>query len=81
MYFFVEGTVQVRKNKAGKLHLEVNAINSFNLPIHIVYEADPVGSAIENVTVDTNANKVIENGQLFIMKNGVKYSVLGTVVK
>ena len=81
MYFFVEGTVQVRKNKAGKLHLEVNAINSFNLPIHIVYEADPVGSAIENVTVDTNANKMIENGQLFIMKNGVKYSVLGTVVK
>ena len=81
MYFFVEGTVQVRKNKAGKLHLEVNAINSFNLPIHIVYEADPVGSAIENVTVDTNANKVIKDGQLFIMKEGIRYNVLGTVVK
>lgn len=81
MYFFVEGTVQVRKNKAGKLHLEVNAINSFNLPIHIVYEADPVGSAIENVTVDTNASKIVKDGQIFIMKEGIMYNVLGSVVK
>ena len=81
MYFFVEGTVQVSKNKAGKLHLEVNAINSFNLPIHIVYEAAPVGSAIENVTVDTNASKAVEDGQLFIMKDGVKYNAIGSVVE
>ena len=49
--------------------------------LSIVYEADPVGSAIENVTVDTNANKVIKDGQLFIMKEGIRYNVLGTVVK
>lgn len=81
LYFFVEGNVTVTRNKAGKLHLEVNALNSYNIPIHIVYEADPVGSAIENVTVDTNANKVIKDGQLFIMKEGIRYNVLGTVVK
>jgi hypothetical protein len=81
MYFFVEGTVQVRKNKAGKLHLEVNAINSFNLPIHIVYEEDPVKTNIENVIVDTNASKLVKDGQLFIMKEGIMYNVLGTVVK
>lgn len=47
-----------------------------------VYEVDPVGSAVENVTVDTtNASKVIENNQLFIMKEGVMYNVLGSVVK
>jgi hypothetical protein len=51
------------------------------VPAHIVYEANPVETAIENVTVNNNASKVVENNQLFIIKDGVKYNVMGSVVK
>ena len=81
LYFFVEGNVTVTRNKAGKLHLEVNALNSYDIPIHIVYEEDPVETNIENVIIDTNASKILMDGQLFIMKEGIRYNVLGTVVK
>ena len=40
-------------------------------------------SSVENVeeTIATGARKVIENGQVFVIKNGVKYNVLGAEVK
>ena len=80
-YFMVSGQVVV-ENVDGHLKVTIDALNSYDVPAHIVYEADPVGSAVENVTVDTtNASKVIENNQLFIMKEGVMYNVLGSVVK
>ena len=79
-YFMVSGQVVV-ENIENHLKVTIDALNSYDVPAHIVYEADPVGSAVENVTVDTNANKVVENNQLFIMKDGVKYNVLGSVVK
>ena len=80
-YFMVGGNVVV-ENIEGHLKVTIDALNSYDVPAHIVYEADPVGSAVENVTVDTtNASKVIENNQLFIMKEGVMYNVLGSVVK
>ena len=81
LYFFVEGNVTVTRNKARKLHLEVNALNSYDIPIHIVYEEDSVETNIENVIVDTKASKILKDGQLFIMKEGIRYNVLGTVVK
>lgn len=81
LYFFVEGSVTVTRNKAGKLHLEINALNSYNIPIHIVYEEDPTETDIENIIVDTNASKIVKDGQLFIMKEGIMYNVLGAVVK
>lgn len=37
-------------------------------------------SALEN-TEAASINKVVENGQVYIIKNGVRYSVLGSVVK
>ena len=80
-YFMVGGQVIV-ENIENHLKVTIDALNSYDVPAHIVYEADPVGSAVENVTVDTtNASKVIENNQLFIMKEGVMYNVLGSVVK
>ena len=43
---------------------------------------DPTKSAVENVeAVKVGAEKVIENGQIFILKNGVKYNALGAQVK
>ena len=38
-------------------------------------------TANENVTAEVKAVKSIENGQLVILKNGVKYNALGTVVE
>ena len=80
-YFMVGGQVVV-ENVNGALKVTIDALNSYDVPAHIVYEADPIGSAIENVTVDTtNASKVVENNQLFIIKDGVKYNIMGSVVK
>ncbi len=38
-------------------------------------------TANENVTAEVKAVKSIENGQLVILKNGVKYNALGTVIE
>ena len=38
------------------------------------------GSALENTQVTEKAIKVIENGQLIIIKNGVRYNALGAVL-
>ena len=37
--------------------------------------------ALNNVDEDVKVQKLIENGQVVILKNGVKYSALGTVLK
>ena len=43
---------------------------------------DPTKAAVEDVeAVKVGAEKVIENGQIFILKNGVKYNALGAQVK
>lgn len=77
-YFMVGGNVVV-ENVNGHLKVTIDALNSYDVPAHIVYEA--TATSVENVVVEKNANKVIENGQLFIIKEGVKYDVLGNVVK
>lgn len=79
-YFMVSGNVVV-ENIEGHLKVTIDALNSYDVPAHIVYEANPVETAIENVTVNTNASKMIENDQLLIIKDGVKYNVMGSVVK
>ncbi|MCR5050687.1 MAG: DUF6359 domain-containing protein [Paludibacteraceae bacterium] len=42
----------------------------------------PATTAISNAeAADTKSVKIIENGQLFIIKNGIKYNAQGTIVK
>lgn len=38
-------------------------------------------TAVENITLENKAMKIIENGQIVILKNGVRYNILGAVVK
>ena len=38
-------------------------------------------TAVDNVTVDQQATKFIQNGQLVIVKDGVRYNVIGQVTK
>ena len=46
IYFLVGGTVEVT-NVDGYLKVEVNAVNSNDIPVHIVYDATPVEPEIE----------------------------------
>lgn len=80
LYFMVGGTVEV-KNENGNLYLEVNAVNSYGVPMHIVYDATPT-TGIENIGVVTfDVEKKINNGQLLIIRNGKVYNALGAQVK
>ena len=79
IYFLVDGTVTVTKVE-GKLAVEVNGLNSNGVAVHVVYGA--VDTAVEDVTtVGSDIKKSLENGQLVILKNGVKYSATGSVLK
>ena len=67
IYFLVSGTVEVT-NVDGNLKVEVNAVNSNDVPIHIVYDATPAEE--EEVTVPTNAelwgaDNTDENGFMY----------------
>ena len=79
-YFFVSGEVVVYKNEAGELALEINALNSCDIPVHIVYDLASTG--IENIgTSVVDAEKQIVDGQLLIIRNGKVYNALGAPVK
>ena len=71
----------MRKDEDGNPHLEVNAYNSYGVPVHIVY--DGTSTAVENVNSQSPKNDVqkrLVNGQLLLIRNGEAYNVLGTIV-
>jgi hypothetical protein len=80
LYFLVGGTVKVTK-KDGKLHFEMHAVNSYDVPVHIIYEAP--ATEIENVKVENmmGASKSIIDGRFIIIKDGVVYNAQGAVVE
>ena len=80
LYFLVDGTVTISK-KNGKLSFEVQALNSYDVPVHIIYESSAT-SAVENITTEqTNSQKKMINGQMMIIRNGKKYNVLGSSIE
>ena len=77
LYFLVGGTVTVEKVD-GKMKLEVNAVNSYDVPVHIVYDATQgAGTAVENVKLEVKAVKMIKNSQLIINHDGKMYNAQG----
>jgi hypothetical protein len=79
-YFFQTGTVEVTKNADGKLSFEINALNSCNIPVHIVYNA--AASGVENINVNVaGTKKQMIDGQLIIIRDGKAYNAVGTQVK
>ena len=46
-----------------------------------VFYADGTATAIDHVTTSAKAVKTIENGQLVIIKNGIRYNVAGQEMK
>ena len=81
MYFLVAGNVVVSKNSDGTLRVEINAVNSYDVPVHLVYDASATG--LENIQVSgiVEAQKMIVDGQLVIIRNGKAYNAMGAIVK
>lgn len=80
-FFLVDGTVTI-ENVDGALKMDVNAVNSYDLPVILHYDASQ--TPVENVEGDkvaTGGEKHVENGQLFIKHNGMIYNVTGARVK
>ena len=77
LWLLVDGTVEVTKTAEGYPYMEVNALNSYGVEVHIIYNGSPV-TAVENISTEKGATKRIENGQLLIQRNGKTYNVLGT---
>ena len=75
LYCLVDGTVTVKKVD-GKLSIDVDAHNSYDLPVKLHYNA--AATAVEDITAgNTNTFKRIINGQLVIIRNGETYNVTG----
>ena len=80
-YFLVDGEVIVSEVN-GNLKVEVNAVNSYGVPVHIVYDATQgVGTGLDNVGAEMKAVKMIKNGQLIINRDGKMYNAQGAIVK
>lgn len=80
MYFFVSGTVEV-VNKQGKLYMEINARNSYNVPAHIIYDASVTTGMLDTRVPTPDTQKVLRDGQLLIIRNGNAFNLLGARVQ
>ena len=80
LYFLVDGTVHITKNNDGQMRLEVNAVNSYDQSVHIIY--DPALTDLLNVSTGGKRNaKQLINGQLFIHYDGNVFNAAGQRVK
>ncbi len=80
VWCMVSGTVTVEKVD-GKMKMTINALNSYDQEINITYDGTTT-TGIENTEVEnSNIRKMLKDNQLIIIKEGIKYNVLGAVVK
>jgi hypothetical protein len=78
LWLLVGGTVDVTKDEEGNAHLEVNAVNSYGVPVHIVYDGTPINTAVENTqSPTTRSQKLLRNGHLIIKNAGAEYNAQG----
>ncbi len=81
-YFLVSGEVTVVKNEDGELGIEINALNSCDIPVHIVYGMDMETTALPDTRYPiSDTRKILQNGQLLIIRNGKAYNAVGVQVK
>lgn len=80
LYCLVDGTVTV-EHINGALKIEVDAVNSYDVPVKLHYNAD-LTSAIDNIGAETvGTEKRIVNGQMLIIRNGKTFNAMGAQVK
>lgn len=78
VFFLVSGTVTVR-NKDGHLYMEIDARNSYDRPVHIVYTQS--GTAVDDVITTSTPRKIIENGQLIILCGNERFNASGSKIQ
>ena len=80
LWLLVDGTVEVIKSEEGYPYLEVNAVNSYGVEVHIVYDGKPTYTDVENTHNPSQAiiQKRMHDGQLLIKRGGETYTILGT---
>lgn len=67
---------------ANKQYNVVGFVALYNDAVQVYFlKAEALSTAVDNITIDQNAVKFIENGQLVIVKDGVRYNALGQVTK
>ena len=80
LWLLVDGTVEVTKTEDGKPYLEVNAVNSYGVEVHVVF--DGTATNVENINVNVEGlRKQIIDGQLVIIRDGKAYNAQGAQVK
>lgn len=80
LWLLVDGTVEVTKTEEGYPYLEVNAVNSYGVEVHIVF--DGTATSLENINVNIEGiRKQIIDGQFVIIRDGKAYNAQGSQVK
>ena len=71
------------ENKNMKLTMDVDGDYTFTwtFATSTLTITFPAATGIENTAVESKAIKTYENGQLIVIKNGVKYNALGQIMK
>ena len=78
-YFLTSGTITVEKVGDTDLHIVVNALNSYDVPVKI--DISTLATALDNVSGEAvKPTKTLRNGQLVIERNGIEYNALGAQI-
>lgn len=79
----VYGTWDLSEVPAGKYMLKVkNHVQWSDVVFHAVtFSTEDPATAIENTLVGTTSRKVVENGQIYIIRGNERFNVLGTSVR
>jgi hypothetical protein len=80
LYFLVDGTAVVSK-KDGKLCLEMHAVTSYDVPVHVVYDPTAKTGVSNTQSPIANTQKVLRHGQLLIEREGKTYNAQGAVLR
>lgn len=69
--------------QAHKAYIDLNGSGMAQAPkrMPFVFNGEQTATGVENVQGNVQSTKVIENGVLYIIKNGVKYNAMGQEVK
>ena len=77
LWLLVDGTVEVAKTEEGYPSLEVKAVNSYGVEVHLVYNGTPTSVADTTHIPVSNTRKLIRDGQLLIIRNNEAFNLLG----